>query len=147
MFNQECVPFAPALIESMRSLGYSFSSAISDLVDNSISAKAENIDIISEPGSDPSMIILDDGTGMTDQRLREAMRYGSSNPLEERAVDDLGRFGLGLKSASLSQCRRLVVVSKTDEGVFGYSWDLDYVIKKEKWNWNKNYLNPFFIHF
>ena len=133
MFNQECVPFAPALIESMRSLGYSFSSAISDLVDNSISAKAENIDIISEPGSDPSMIILDDGTGMTDQRLREAMRYGSSNPLEERAVDDLGRFGLGLKSASLSQCRRLVVVSKTDEGVFGYSWDLDYVIKKEKW--------------
>ena len=133
MFDQECVPFAPALIESMRSLGYSFSSAIADLVDNSISAKAEHIDIIAEPGTDPEMIILDDGTGMTEQKLYEAMRYGSSNPLEERAEDDLGRFGLGLKSASLSQCRQLVVVSKTDEGVYAYSWDLDHVIQKRKW--------------
>ena len=51
MFEQECVPYAPSLIESMRSLGYSFSSAIADLIDNSISAKATRIDIISEPGN------------------------------------------------------------------------------------------------
>lgn len=133
MFEQECVPFAPALIESMRSLGYSFSSAIADLIDNSISAKAEYIDIIAEPDENPFMIILDDGSGMTMDELYEAMRYGSSNPLEKREADDLGRFGLGLKSASLSQCRQLVVVSKADEQICAYSWDLDYVVQKGKW--------------
>ena len=107
MFDKECVPFAPALIESMRSLGYSFSSAVADLLDNSISAKANTIHIISEPSIDPFMIIFDDGCGMTNSELYEAMRYGSSNPLETRSEDDLGRFGLGLKSASLSQCRKL----------------------------------------
>lgn len=133
MFDQECVPFAPSLIESMRSIGYSFSSAIADLLDNSISAKANKIRIISEPSSEPSMIILDDGTGMSSDELYEAMRYGSSNPLEERQEDDLGRFGLGLKSASLSQCRRLVVISKKSNTLSGYSWDLDYVIESRAW--------------
>lgn len=133
MFDRECIPFAPSLIESMRSLGYSFSSAIADLIDNSISAKAKNIEIISEPGINPSLIIIDDGEGMSLDKLYEAMRYGSSNPLEERADSDLGRFGLGLKSASLSQCRKLVVVSKQNEEVNSYSWDLDYVIDKKKW--------------
>ena len=64
MFEQECVPFAPALIESMRSLGYSFSSAIADLIDNSISAHATDIGIYSEPTMDPFLIILDNGHGM-----------------------------------------------------------------------------------
>ena len=69
MFEQECVPFAPSLIESMRSLGYSFPAAIADLLDNSISAKARNIDIISTPGMEPTLIILDDGNGMTENEL------------------------------------------------------------------------------
>lgn len=133
MFEQECVPFAPALIESMRSLGYSFSSAIADLLDNSISAKAENIYIFSNPSDNPSLIIFDDGTGMSASRLYEAMRYGSSNPLDERDSDDLGRFGLGLKSASLSQCRKLIVASKQNGEVNAYSWDLDHVINSESW--------------
>lgn len=133
MFEQECVPFAPSLIESMRSLGYSFPSAIADLLDNSISAKARNIDIISTPGIEPSLIILDDGNGMTEHELCEAMRYGSSNPLETRREDDLGRFGLGMKAASLSQCRKLIVVSKKKEKICAYSWDLDYVIDRESW--------------
>ncbi len=133
MFEQECVPFAPSLIESMRSLGYSFSSAIADLLDNSVSAKAKNIEIISEPGSDPSLIIIDDGCGMTDSELQEAMRYGSKNPLDERSVEDLGRFGLGMKSASLSQCRKLVVISKKNNKFSGYSWDLDYIMEKGAW--------------
>ncbi len=109
MFEEECVPFAPALIESMRSLGYSFQSAVADLLDNSISAKAENIYIFSSPSDNPSLIIFDDGCGMSASQLYEAMRYGSSNPLDERDTDDLGRFGLGMKSASLSQCRKLIV--------------------------------------
>lgn len=133
MFEQECVPFAPSLIESMRSLGYSFPAAIADLLDNSISAKARNIDIISTPGMEPSLIILDDGNGMIENELCEAMRYGSSNPLETRREDDLGRFGLGMKAASLSQCRKLIVVSKKEGKVSAYSWDLDYVIDSESW--------------
>ena len=127
MFDKECVPFAPTLIESMRSLGYSFPSAIADLLDNSISAKAKKITIIAEPSSDPEMIIFDDGCGMSYDELYEAMRYGSTNPLETRSEDDLGRFGLGMKSASLSQCRRMVVVSKKDGVISAFSWDLDYV--------------------
>lgn len=133
MFEQECVPFAPSLIESMRSLGYSFPSAIADLLDNSISANARNIDIVSSPGMEPSLIILDDGNGMTEHELYEAMRYGSSNPLETRREDDLGRFGLGMKAASLSQCRKLIVVSKKEEKISAYSWDLDYVIDSKSW--------------
>ena len=133
MFEQECVPFAPSLIESMRSLGYSFPSAIADLLDNSISAKAKNIDIISSPGIEPSLIILDDGNGMTEHELYEAMRYGSSNPLETLREDDLGRFGLGMKAASLSQCRKLIVVSKKEGMISAYSWDLDYVIDSKSW--------------
>lgn len=133
MFEQECIPFAPSLIESMRSLGYSFSSAIADLIDNSISAGASVVDIISEPGMNPSLIILDDGCGMSQQKLYEAMRYGSTNPLEVRSEQDLGRFGLGLKSASLSQCRKLVVVSKQENEIHAYSWDLDYVVSKRAW--------------
>ena len=124
MFEQECVPFAPSLIESMRSLGYSFPSAIADLLDNSISARAKKITIVAEPNLNPSLVIFDDGCGMNQNELYEAMRYGSSNPLEERKEDDLGRFGLGLKSASLSQCRKLVVISKKEGQVCGYSWDL-----------------------
>lgn len=133
MFDKECIPFAPALIESMRSLGYSFPAAIADLVDNSVSAGAKRIDIIAHPGLDPDLIILDDGHGMNQDKLYEAMRYGSTNPLEERDENDLGRFGLGLKSASLSQCRKLVVVSKQQELICSYSWDLDYVLKKGQW--------------
>lgn len=133
MFDKDCVPYAPSLIESMRAIGYSFSSAIADLIDNSISAKAKQIDIISEPGNNPSLFILDNGIGMSEDKIYEAMRYGSRNPLEERSEDDLGRFGLGLKSASLSQCRKLVVVSKQHENINSYSWDIDYVIKTDNW--------------
>lgn len=133
MFDKDCVPNAPTLIESMRAIGYSFSSAIADLIDNSISAKAKNIEIYSEPGNNPSLFILDDGIGMSPKTLYEAMRYGSKNPLLERSEDDLGRFGLGLKSASLSQCRKLVVVSKQQNDVNSYSWDIDYVVKTNDW--------------
>lgn len=133
MFDKDCVPNAPTLIESMRAIGYSFSSAIADLIDNSISAKAKKIEIYSEPGNDPSLFIIDDGIGMSSKTLYEAMRYGSKNPLLERSEDDLGRFGLGLKSASLSQCRKLVVVSKQHDDVNSYSWDIDYVVKTDDW--------------
>lgn len=134
MFSKESIPFAPSLIESMRSLGYSFESAIADIVDNSISANANKIDIKVSLGNKPYVIIFDNGCGMNKNELEEAMRYGSKNPLEKREATDLGRFGLGLKSASLSQCRRLVVVSKKDGQLSCYSWDLDYIIEYGSWS-------------
>lgn len=134
MFSKESIPFAPSLIESMRSLGYSFESAIADIVDNSISANANKIDIKVSLGNKPYVIIFDNGCGMNKSELEEAMRYGSKNPLEKREATDLGRFGLGLKSASLSQCRRLVVVSKKNGQLSCYSWDLDYIIKCGSWS-------------
>ena len=133
MKDIESIPFAPSLIESMRSLGYSFESAVADIIDNSISANAKRIEIDFESKPKPYLMIFDDGCGMNEQELFEAMRYGSKNPLEKRHKDDLGRFGLGLKSASLSQCRELVVVSKKNRKINCYSWDLDYVIKNQSW--------------
>lgn len=134
MFSKESIPFAPSLIESMRSLGYSFESAIADIVDNSISANADKIDIRFSLENKPYIIIFDNGCGMNRSELEEAMRYGSKNPLEKRETTDLGRFGLGLKSASLSQCRRLVVVSKKERELSCYSWDLDYIIENGSWS-------------
>ncbi|MPQ44068.1 ATP-binding protein [Clostridium tarantellae] len=133
MFSKESIPFAPSLIESMRSLGYSFEAAIADLIDNSISANANKIDIRLSDDIEPYMIIFDNGHGMTSCQIEDAMRYGSKNPLDIREKNDLGRFGLGLKSASLSHCRKLVVISKKNNETHGYSWDLDYVIEQGAW--------------
>lgn len=127
-------PYAPLLIESMRSLGYSFDTAIADLIDNSVSAQAKNIRIALDPSDDPQLIIFDDGHGMDSPTLEEALRFGSRGPLETRSEYDLGRFGLGLKSASLSQCRRLIVASKHDGKLCCFSWDLDEVEKTGDWS-------------
>ncbi len=111
-------PDAAALIESLRAFGYSTQSAIADLVDNSIVARARNIWITFFWNGDASHVaVQDDGEGMSAAALRNAMRPGSKNPLEERDTRDLGRFGLGLKTASFSQCRRLTVASRTVDGL------------------------------
>lgn len=133
MREKESVPFAPNLIESMRSLGYSFKTAIADLIDNSIGALAKRIDLIMLPNDNPYLIILDNGHGMTNNELELALKFGSKNPLEKRREEDLGRYGLGMKSASLSQCRKLTVVSKKNNKLSCYSWDLDYINEKKNW--------------
>ncbi len=133
MFDQECIPFAPSLIESMRSIGYTFSAAIADLIDNSISAQSSIIDIFSEPSSEPYLVIVDNGCRMSKEELYKAMRYGSTNPNAPRSKEDLGRFGLGLKAASFSQCRKFIIVSKKNSEISACSWDLDYVIKAQNW--------------
>src|ERR1043166_6394813 len=99
-------PCPAALIESLRSIGYNLPTAIADIIDNSITAHANNIDAtLHWAGSDSWIRIDDDGDGMSEPELFEAMRPGSQNPLETRSSDDLGRFGLGLKTASFSQAR------------------------------------------
>lgn len=131
-------PYAPNLIESLRSVGYSFEMAISDIIDNSIAAHALDIEIISVVENDKSYIsIIDDGCGMSDEQLLNAMQYGSANPNDIRDNDDMGRFGLGLKSASLSQCRKLTVISKKNRQINAYVWDIDYIIKCQTWNVQK----------
>ena len=126
------LPNAASLIESMRSIGYSFETAIADIIDNSISAKATKIEIFERKNNGLHYVqIIDNGLGMTNDELIEAMRLGSKNPIEKRDKDDLGRFGLGLKSASFSQCRVLTVVSKKNGEINGYQWDLDLVQKTD----------------
>lgn len=126
-------PYAPTLIESMRSVGYSLPSAIADIIDNSISAGAKNISVRYSPHDDPYVAILDNGTGMEPAELTQAMRHGSRDPWGIRAETDLGRFGLGLKTASLSQCRKLTVISLKNNTIAVRCWDIDLIIKREDW--------------
>lgn len=134
-------PNAPAMMQSMRAFGYDLSTAIADLVDNSLTAAATNIWISFEwLNGNPEIAITDDGNGMTEEELRDAMRLSSRNPKEERSETDLGRFGLGLKTASLSQCRQLTVYSKTHDGLVSCRcWDLDVVEKEKTWALLRNH--------
>lgn len=127
-------PSAFVLMDSMRNIGYTFSSALADIVDNSISAQSKHVEIY-VPASPENiyLCIVDDGAGMDEAALRVAMRYGSKGKNENRSETDLGRYGLGLKSASLSQCRRLTVVSKYNGVMVGACWDLNEVEKTEEW--------------
>ena len=128
----DCTPFAPVLMESTRAIGYSMESAVADVIDNSIAAKANNIWIFYNCVPKPYIAICDDGVGMDNEQITEAMRYGTASPSDERREDDLGRYGLGMKTASLSQCRSLSVVSKQGEELVGRRWDLYHIIDKQK---------------
>lgn len=131
---RENKPTADILMLSMRAMGYSFESAIADIVDNSISAEAKKIAL--RFAVDPAELyvaICDDGYGMTSDELFDAMKYGSEQKRSGRSESDLGRFGLGLKAASLSQCRKLTVVSKKDGVVSAFVWDLDVIEEKKDW--------------
>lgn len=132
-------PYASSLIEGHRDFGYSLETAIADIIDNSITANAKNVSIIVDTVSDdPSLAIVDDGVGMTESELVDAMRLGSKNPLHTRSMNDLGRFGLGLKSASFSQCRRLSVGSVRDGRLATATWDLDEVGRRNNWSLDLN---------
>ena len=104
------MPSAGRLTNSLRDIGYEFPTAVADLVDNSISAGASTVDVLIDfRGSDSVVIIADDGRGMTANEIDEAMRFGSRR---NYSLNELGRYGLGLKTASISQCRRVTVTSR-----------------------------------
>lgn len=130
------IPEASSMIETFRAIGYNIETAVADIVDNSISANAKNIWINFEwEGSKTRLSIKDDGKGMNNAELIQAMRPGSKNPLQERNQKDLGRFGLGLKTASFSQARKLTVISKkADYNSVFWTWDLDFVNKTGNWD-------------
>jgi hypothetical protein len=129
----EVIPDPISLIESMRAVGYSVEAAIADLIDNSISAQAEEVEVKYDASDDPFVAVLDNGRGMAPGELTNAMRHGSNNPTDVREPGDLGRFGLGLKTASLSQCRKLTVVSRKDNVTSARRWDLDVVQQSGRW--------------
>lgn len=128
-------PRADGMIQSMRAYGYDLPTAIADLLDNSISAGAKNIWLqFHWAGDESHLAVRDDGGGMTEAVLADAMRPACTNPLEPREPKDLGRFGLGLKTASFSQSRRLTVGSKPAGGCSAVRcWDLDYVTLHRQW--------------
>lgn len=130
-------PRSSPLFESLRAFGYDLSTAIADLLDNSISAEARNIwiDFI-WAGQNSRVLVKDDGHGMSEVRLVEAMTPGSESPQELRGEEDLGRFGLGMKTASISQCRCLTVITKEHDGpVVWRRWDLDYIAREGNGEW------------
>jgi hypothetical protein len=128
-------PSASSFIESLRDIGYTFETAISDIIDNSITAKATHIYLnLSFINKLPVLSMIDDGVGMDFDELLAAMKPGSKNPLDFRELEDLGRFGLGLKTASYSQCRRLTVVSRKYGITNAATWDLDYVASTNEWD-------------
>ena len=128
-------PHAASIVESLRAFGYDLPTALADLVDNSIAAGARHVWLRFEwAGADSVIAVTDDGGGMSATELIEAMRFGSHSPLAPRAPSDLGRFGLGLKTASLSQCRRLTVRSRRDGSALeNRCWDLDTIAATDDW--------------
>ncbi len=136
-------PKAKYLMGSMRHMGYSFADAIADVMDNSVSASCTTIRLLFPSNAENIYVgILDDGYGMSKQELLRAMCYGSQANEKERTEKDLGRFGLGMKSASLSQCRRMTVVSKKDGEISAYRWDYDEITSQgQRGDWDVLELN------
>jgi hypothetical protein len=129
----ELPPIAPLLMQSLRSVGYTTAAALADLVDNSLAAGAANVSVRLETRPEPFIAIVDDGQGMNRSELVTAMRFGSRDPRDARTGLDLGRFGLGLKTASLSQCRRLTVASLAEGGLSVAAWDVDECERRGTW--------------
>ncbi|MEP7255937.1 MAG: ATP-binding protein [Ferruginibacter sp.] len=128
-------PNPKSTINSYRSFGYNLSTAIADIVDNSISASAEEICISYKwDGQDSFILVSDNGTGMNKEELVVAMTPGSKDPEEERNEKDLGRFGMGLKTASFSQCKRLTCITKRkDYPITKRCWDIDFINTENEW--------------
>jgi DNA topoisomerase VI subunit B len=127
-------PSAAPVIHALRSIGYNASTAIADLVDNSLDAKATNININFEYyDSDGLISIIDNGMGMNEEMLQTAMNIGSKDPRAKRGANELGRFGMGLKTASFSLGKRLSVLTKWEGTYYERCWDLDHVSDCNEW--------------
>ena len=131
-----------ALLESLRSIGYTLDTALADIIDNSITAKAGNISIrFLWNNGRPWIAVCDNGLGMSREELIEAMKFGFRSPGAKRDSDDLGRFGLGMKTASISQCRHLTVVSTRARITSACEWNLNAMVSDGASNWNARMLD------
>lgn len=138
---EECSPNPEFLIKSISEQGYSLETALADLIDNSITAAADRIEIMLDVEKSPfTLFIADNGVGMSEKQLSSNMRFPSNSPEQMRQSDDLGRFGLGLKTASFSQTRRFTVLTrkKGENEYKGRTWDVDYLRQTKQWHIIKN---------
>lgn len=128
-------PDPERVMEGLRDTGYNFNTAMADIIDNSIAANATKIDITVDmnPKGELTVYIADDGDGMDSDGLTNAMKYGSKR---REDPGSLGKFGLGLKTASTAFCRSLSVVSRdsVDSTVHKVQWDLDYIAQRNEWS-------------
>ncbi len=133
----DATPRADALIEGLRDFGYTLETALADVIDNSITAGSTDIQIFAEfnEGS-PRITISDNGTGMNRETLQEVMRPGGRIATVKKGATDLGRFGLGMKTAAFSQCTRLTVTSYMKAVPNSARWDLEQVAASNKWHAN-----------
>ncbi|ERP39062.1 ATP-binding protein [Chitinivibrio alkaliphilus] len=135
MSRKQTLPPNPArLIEGLRDTGYDFNTALADIVDNSVDAGATKIDIRinMDPDGDILVSVADDGCGMDEQALLNGMTYGAQGLVDPKR---LGKFGLGLKTASTAFCRRLSVITRSsgENSLVKATWDLDHVVNASEW--------------
>lgn len=136
MNRKLAIPDAAPLVLSLRSVGYTIETALADIIDNCITAKATEIHIDVKWNQELAYIsIRDNGLGMNESNLHQAMKFGSKNPTDSRSHDDLGRFGMGLKTAAFSLCKRLTVGSKLlgTDAISVRVWDIDNVMDSNRW--------------
>ena len=132
---EPAIPNPEYLIKSISEQGYSLEAALADIIDNCISAYADKVQILIDTDCEPFQLFLaDNGCGMNIQTLRESMQFPSSSPEKNREFKDLGRFGLGMKTASFSQTRKFTVISKTkgSDKYHGFTWDVE-ILKQGNW--------------
>lgn len=133
---EDATPDPEFLIKSIAEQGYSLETALADLMDNSISANADKIEVLLDIEKEPFILYLaDNGSGMNEEMLKKAMQFPSSSPENLRNNHDLGRFGLGMKTASFSQTRRFTVLSRKKEEInySGRTWDVNFLKKTKAW--------------
>ena len=124
------------LIKSIAEQGYSLESSLADLIDNSISANANKIEVLIRMEQEPfTLFIADNGNGMDEESLKANMQFPSNSSEEERGAYDLGRFGLGMKTASFSQTRCFTVQSRKigTKNYCARTWDVNYLRQVGKW--------------
>lgn len=134
--TEDVLPDPEHLIKSISEQGYSLESSLADLIDNSISANSKRIEILVDTDSEPFILfIADDGDGMDEKALKLNLKFPSSSPDEKRHQKDLGRFGLGLKTASFAQTRCFTVLSKKKGGhkYCARTWDVGHLKDTKKW--------------
>ena len=122
MITHETLPPNYAKLDkALRSIGYNFEVAVADIVDNALDAHAHSVLIrfVIKPDDSLNLLVMDDGDGMDETTLREAMRFGAN---VSEHISRLGKFGLGLKLASLSQARELRVYTAKRGQVCGRGW-------------------------
>jgi hypothetical protein len=133
MRDEDVVP-DPQLMESMRAVGYTLETAVADIIDNSITVGGDQVDVRFTVTPEPRIAIVDNGSGMDQETLVQAMKLAGQPPSYGRQPHDLGRFGLGLKTASLSQARSLTVATKQGQALRAVRWDLDHLATTDRWS-------------